>query len=70
VASEAFAPRRLRIGLALSKSRSREARGIEGRASAERCVHLQAILQKARESAPSQLHFKGFRRDGFLKHRA
>jgi hypothetical protein len=32
--------------------------------------HLQAASQKARGSAPSQLHFKGFKRDGFPKHRA
>jgi hypothetical protein len=38
--------------LALSKSCSREARGIEGRASAERyTVQLQAIVLKARGSA-------------------
>jgi hypothetical protein len=38
--------------LALSKSCSREARGIEGRASAERRVHLQAASQRRAESAP------------------
>jgi len=44
VASRAFAPRRLRIVLARSKSWLREARGIDGRASAERyTVHLRAI---------------------------
>ena len=41
-----------------------------GFVAAERCVQLQAIFQKARECAPSLLILKGFRRDGFLKHRA
>ena len=47
VASGAFAPRRLRIRLALSKSCLREARGSDGRASAERyTVHLRAVCPK------------------------
>jgi hypothetical protein len=37
---------------------------------AERCVHLQAIFQKAGARPPLQLHLKGFKGDGFLKHRA
>ena len=38
--------------------------------AAERCVHLQATVQTARNRAPSQLHFKGFKGDGYLSNRA
>jgi hypothetical protein len=56
--------------LALSKSCSREARGIEGRASAERCVHLQAVDLKAGASPPLPLHFKEVKCDDYHRHRA
>jgi hypothetical protein len=38
--------------------------------SAERRAQLQAASQKARIRAPSPLHFKEIKRDGFLGHRA
>jgi hypothetical protein len=46
------------------------ARGTEDRASAERYVHLQAALLKARESAPSLLLLKEPNCDDYLRHRA
>jgi hypothetical protein len=42
--------------------------GTGGRQNA--AIHLQAVFQKARECAPSQLHFKEPNSDDFLKCRA
>jgi hypothetical protein len=33
-------------------------------------IQPQAAAQKAGDSPPLPLHFKGIKRDGFLKHRA
>ncbi len=38
--------------------------------SAERCVHLQAVFLEGELRSPSVLHFKGFSRDGYHRHRA
>jgi hypothetical protein len=57
--------------VAFVRSGSREARGTEGRASAERyTVHLRAICPEGAGRSPGATRRKGFKGDGYLNTRA